>query len=679
MAIDTRRCFWFGTEERAGWFATPLKGAESTPSAWGVDGTLLNGGGYGFNSFGSHKRYTYEWPQSSSPETAQMMKSYRDGTYGRGLLYFLEPGIYRTNILPAHWADPSMSVNNEAPSLVYGIDPIGVPTSGGSGLQLPIVSAQYDLSSTPPQAVPTPDSSVFLPIPTGHTLFLGAFYSATGSGGVFATPVNNNGTLGTAVKLTEKPNTDADVVTDQFSGDISGVRLWVGRQDSSASSVTIAAMSGRLMETSDVVTYGPWTLQQTNSVTTPSFESGSGTVEVRRNHVTNPAPTSTTGWLGLSSASISYVAGEIQVTAPGAIANEGVQATTASRPSSVASGGIWVKAPVGADLYVQTRANGSTAGAPQTNFIGTGDWQYVTAVNATSAITGPHVIMVRTRVVQAITFSVRQAIIEEQTFVGSYFDGGVSPDSDMTASWTGSPNASASILTGTTVAGIPSGVGCVAIRSEQWVGGGQYSLRLIPTSASSNVSYTSLSFSGSENRGTAVITRRILAPLTGSTWSAAVGRIYWNPVPQVFSNQAPNVPGEAELRVYADPTGGSASTIVLPHGGLAGSGDVWYDLAGIFSGDYSGSWFDGSTPDTDTERYSWAGPSNASPSTFETRVKSGSSSIQNRLTAGPWIGGQGHSGCRFLGTPSYVSNGPVEGGRVGFAASFVEVGSWAWG
>lgn len=283
MALNTRRCFWFGTEERASFFATPLKGADSSPSAWGVEGTLLNGGGYGFNSFGSHKRYTYEWPQSSSPETAQMMKSYRDGTYGRGLLYFLEPGIYKTNILPAAWADPSMAINNEAPSLVYNVDPIAVPTSGGDNLGLPVTSAQYDLSNTAAQTTPSPDTSVFLPVPTGHTLLLGAFYSATGTGGVYATPVNNNGTLGANVKLTEKDNSDTDVVTDQFSGDIKGVRLWVGRTDATSSSVTIAAMCGRLIESVDSsnpvklakLVDGPWIGGQGHSgcrfLGTPSY------------------------------------------------------------------------------------------------------------------------------------------------------------------------------------------------------------------------------------------------------------------------------------------------------------------------------------------------------------------------------------------------------------------------
>lgn len=266
MAIDTRRCFWFGTEDRAGWFATPLKGADSSPSSWGVDGTLLNGGGYAFNSFGSHKRYTYEWPSSSTPADAQMLKSYFDGTYGRGLLYFLEPGIYKTNVLPAHWADPSMALNYEAPPLVYGVEPLAPPTSGGVNLGLPVTSAQYDLSNVTPQAAPTPDSSVFIPIPEGHTLFLGAFYSATGTAGIFATPVNSNDTLGTSVRLTELDNSSSEVVTDEFSGSIRGVRIWASRADTTDSSLTVAALCGRLIETPDLsnpskeaaIKAGPW-------------------------------------------------------------------------------------------------------------------------------------------------------------------------------------------------------------------------------------------------------------------------------------------------------------------------------------------------------------------------------------------------------------------------------------
>lgn len=254
-------------------FATPLRGAESTPSAWSANGTLLNGGGFGFNSFGSHKRYTYEWPSTSTPQDAQKMKSYFDGTYGRGLVYFLEPGIYGTNVLPASWADPSKSVRNDAPSLVYDVEPSAVPTSGSGANDLPVQSAQYDLSTVSPRSTPTPDSSVFIPIPPGHTLLVGAFYSATGSGGVFASPVNQNGAVEAAVRLTPKGNTDPEIVTDEFSGNIRGVRLWVGREDALPSLVTLTAMCARLLETSDLsspakvaaVKTGPWVGGQGNS------------------------------------------------------------------------------------------------------------------------------------------------------------------------------------------------------------------------------------------------------------------------------------------------------------------------------------------------------------------------------------------------------------------------------
>lgn len=247
MAVNSRRCFYFGTEEHMEMFATPLQGADSSPQAWGAEGTLLNGGGWGMNSWASHKQYTYEWPQSSSPEVAQKMKSYRDGTYGRGLLYFLEPGIYRTNVLPAQWADPSMAIDSEAPSLVYNVKPIAISTSGAPQVGLPVQSAYYPALGNPAD-MPVMESSVFIPLPPGHTLHVGAYYSATGTGGVFATPVNNNGTWGDAVTITPQDNSSVSLVTESFT-DVRGIRLWVGRSSSANSTLTLAGMIAKIVET----------------------------------------------------------------------------------------------------------------------------------------------------------------------------------------------------------------------------------------------------------------------------------------------------------------------------------------------------------------------------------------------------------------------------------------------
>lgn len=118
----------------------------------------------------------------------------------------------------------------------------------------------------------------------------------------------------------------------------------------------------------------------------------------------------------------------------------------------------------------------------------------------------------------------------------------------------------------------------------------------------------------------------------------------------------------------------------------SGSVDVsegWWDDLTIVDGDYSGPSFDGNTApqsgNLSTVRTSWMGLPDRSESLYETRPVIGSDTNLFALQAGPWIGGQGHSGCRFVGVPTYVSNSPYAGGRIGFAASFTEVGSWVYG
>ena len=82
---------------------------------------------------------------------------------------------------------------------------------------------------------------------------------------------------------------------------------------------------------------------------------------------------------------------------------------------------------------------------------------------------------------------------------------------------------------------------------------------------------------------------------------------------------------------------------------------------------------------SDTRRVRFTGTENNSPSVYETRTRSGNPAKENQVKTTKWIGGQGHSGCRFSGMPSYVNNGPIAGGRIGFAASFKEVGTWIRG
>lgn len=256
MAYSKRNALWFGTLSGGmDWFPTPIQGAEMSPEGWSGGGTLLNGGGYQTNSFGSHKTYTFEWPQSSSREVAGLMKGYADGTYGRGLIYFIDPLIYDQNILPAQWADPSMVLGYEGVSHVYGETPTGSNTPNRTLNKLPFRSVTYDLGYVS-SGFRGQDDAVFIPIPEGHTLLIGAVYTSSGTGGVFATPQSPSGLLQPNRKLSKvNPITPDGLVIDRFN-DVEGIWLWIGKSSSGAAAVTVSAMIARLVKTSDLAISG---------------------------------------------------------------------------------------------------------------------------------------------------------------------------------------------------------------------------------------------------------------------------------------------------------------------------------------------------------------------------------------------------------------------------------------
>lgn len=247
---------WFGTEEYMDWIPAPNSGSGMSPEGWSAGGTLLGGGGYQANSWGSHKVYTFEWPNSSSPEMAQLMKSYSDGTYGRRLLYFVDPLTYPHNVLPARIADPSMALDDEGATLVYGLEPTGLSASGWQGLRLPVRRAEYNLNSVSPGFRGQQDAT-FVPIPRGYTLHLGAFYSASGSAGYFASPQTDS-IISNPVKLTALNEMSPAVVANAFTG-VDGVWIWGGKSAAGNATLVAHALIGRLVrEGKPAPTAGPW-------------------------------------------------------------------------------------------------------------------------------------------------------------------------------------------------------------------------------------------------------------------------------------------------------------------------------------------------------------------------------------------------------------------------------------
>ena len=248
-----RKKMWLDVEGGwAGWIDTPNSGADASPTGWGTEATLLNGGGYAANSWGTHKRYTFEWSDASSRQAAQFMQSLRNGAYGKGLIHFIEPTLYDTNVLPARIAQPSLSLDDGGIPLVLGAEAEDVAAPGWASNSLPVRAVKWNLNDIAGGFRGTRES-FYLSIPEGYTLALGAVYTSTGGGGVFIR------TGGIDVRLPKvDPATDSLVTPAaiMFSGR-RYVRLWFGKglTDTNAT-LTVTAITARLIRTRDVFKTG---------------------------------------------------------------------------------------------------------------------------------------------------------------------------------------------------------------------------------------------------------------------------------------------------------------------------------------------------------------------------------------------------------------------------------------
>lgn len=671
---------WFGTEQKMGWIETPQTGADVSSIGQSANAVLQNGGGTVRNSWDSHKVYQFSWGVGASPSMASLLQAYRNGSYGRGLLYFHDPMFYQTNLLPKRWADPSMAVNFEADPLIPDANPTAVPVVSTRN-NYPVSAAVYSVPAGYSSQANT--SEHFIPIPEGMTLILGAVYS--GQPRIYVrTPAGITDII--------PMGSDAETVVNTVIRNQPWARIGL-RNTGSASSITITGMTARLAASVPADQGVPFSY--TNVVTNPSFEEPGANVEVRRNYARSPYGTAVLpGYAGYPNplpAQESSVGGVTRTgVAPLPVPGHPATSLYVSIPGGAAAGGGVVLAeglPAG-DYFVSMWVNRRNGPTTQFQFavrgvVGFGnartfnfdEWTYLQEGFTVTPAAAPAVIGWRTVNVvdpaQTNFFVANMQVTPagQQIPQGELVVSGANPnfDPDLTASFLGTPEASASVLRGVGVAGVGTSVGVAAVRSTMWTKEGAYSLRLIPKSPTSFAEYAVLTPPPNPGpRGTLVITRRQAAPVTGTTWNAGFGRVYWNPSPQRFSDPAPNEAGEMELRVYA-PDIFSGSNIILPHGGLANTADIWYDVATIVPEiNYAGPAFTGRTPGA-----VWNGTPDNSTSTL-----SGVNPINGPIGEGPWYSGEGHSGCRFQGNPTVINYNGVNGGQIGLSAILQEVGAW---
>lgn len=414
-----------------------------------------------------------------------------------------------------------------------------------------------------------------------------------------------------------------------------------------------------------------------NKAANPSFENTSGTVEVRRNLIQNPRGTGVVaGWAlnnqwGGSGGSVSVTTENTPVTLP-----DGTQVpsfrrktwtvtpsqgasiawqffSTSSNRGAVTAGQTytvqyaWRKSFAGtvtSNLFqvlfydaesggtqVGTFINGPALTNPAPNVWQQDSFTFTVPAGATHCtVTHIYNISDPAILVPGVTFDATAAMVEVSPSAGKYFDGGYSPDPDLTPSWAGPVNASESVLNGVGVANTTGGGGRVAVSSSQWASTGTKSLRVIPLTASNDIpmrvagadgSLTGLGVTFEAGKTyTAIVKCRLAAPLTGSLHAVRTLRVGVNygagSLTSYYGPQAPNTAGVHELRyTFTLPLGSDRCVVVVYGGASAGNGEVWWDDFAIVEGDYQDDYFSGDTVDDPPVVYTWNGTANNSSST----------------------------------------------------------------
>lgn len=188
---------YFGNRNRMTWVKCPDTGMGMTRARWTTDGVYLNGGGYVRESTASHIVYEMGW---NFLNRAQLyaITDYRDGVYGPGNIYFLDPFQMDRNVLPQNWALPALEdgqpLTDERPVITTLSSPL-------VALNAPLQSATYTLTAD------TVFEAVWVPVPDGYTFHVGGLYSSTGTANIVATP-----DAGAAVPLTPDMNAATHVI-----------------------------------------------------------------------------------------------------------------------------------------------------------------------------------------------------------------------------------------------------------------------------------------------------------------------------------------------------------------------------------------------------------------------------------------------------------------------------------
>lgn len=242
------RDIYFGTQEYMQWVPAPAINMGRSMNGWNNNASSTNGAAFVNRSFGGHRVYDMQWSMNSH-ENLYSIHAYASGDFGQGLIYFLDPFATGTNIMPQAWASPWIAAGHGGPNLAgtYEAEPTSV-TSASNTQGYPVNSAVYTLAGT------ETTRTLWIPIPPGYTLHLGAHGSATSTAAVSVTPDGSAEVdltlLGNNTTTLTNYTTAADGATIYFTG---------------AGTLTLSAVVGFVLPTGTAAPTGTWRPGEGNS------------------------------------------------------------------------------------------------------------------------------------------------------------------------------------------------------------------------------------------------------------------------------------------------------------------------------------------------------------------------------------------------------------------------------
>jgi len=166
------RKVYFGNGQKQVWINAPRTGLQSPATGFTSEQQLLSGRTFIRRSYGSHRRFNPSWIGSMNEEGLEnslyTIKDFADGLYGKGPYYWVDPFASDQNILPPHWAAPSLT-QLDWPD-IWDIEPVEVTDTPSNQLNYPPKSLKFDYDDTDELSS---TKKLRLIIPDGYSLFFG--------------------------------------------------------------------------------------------------------------------------------------------------------------------------------------------------------------------------------------------------------------------------------------------------------------------------------------------------------------------------------------------------------------------------------------------------------------------------------------------------------------------------